>query len=88
MLKHLKITEWHKLQVRIDGGMSNPIWELDFLAWAVRGAMNTQLAVIELPTDKKDTFHNGDFYRLQSLEIETEVGVDNDAFKLTFAQRG
>lgn len=88
MLKHLKTTEWHKLQMRIDGGMSNPIWESDFLAWAARGAMNTQLAVTELPTDKKDTFQNGVFYRLQSLQLETDMGVNNDTFKLTFAQRG
>lgn len=27
-----KITEWHKLQVRIGGGTSNSIWESDFLA--------------------------------------------------------
>ena len=50
--------------------------------------MNTPLAVTELPTDKKNTFHNGVLCRLQSLEIETFMGVGNNTFKLTFAQLG
>ena len=64
MLRQLKITEWHRLQVRIDGSISNRILKQDFLAWAVSGAMNTQHAVTELLTDKKDTVHNGVLYRL------------------------